>query len=470
MRPHGRREVGVSESSVCGEPLRSGANGIEPAVGGATQRKVAIGFVGTTDSNRRILRIAERMDGSVRLVGTICDDAEEARQKALQIADDVDVVLFSGPLSYDLALEAGGLPVPAVFVPPGGSAIPTMMVRVSRQGRLDLERMSIDTVSATEVRDTYAELGMTSDEVHVMEYRRDLEPDDYLDFHRAHHREGHTAIAVTTHPSVEASLREDGIPVVILRPDARVLRNALGTAQMVGGGASLSDERMVILIVRVPGPHAPRRTGHTSSAFAELKLDLLREVLRDGRRMDALVLPLDDTGVLMCVSMGSLRAATDGLSSVPMVGRLREALGYDPDIGIGVGRTAVEAEGNAEKAVTIAAEARGQDVVMVGPRDMVVRIPSDGSGSRTITSGDAKPKEADILRQLLDAMAAAGVDSTTVHAEQVADLLGVTLRTARRYLRGLVDANLAWRLPPTQTSAVGRPPIPYRLLDQRLRG
>lgn len=460
----------MSERKTGGEPLRGWTSSIEPAVGGGAQRKVAIGVVGTTEANRRILRVAERMDGSVRLVGVICEDAGEARQKALQIAGDVDVILFSGPLSYDLALDAGELPVPAVFVPPGGSAILAMMVRLALQEQLDLERMSIDTVSATEMRDTYAELGMASEEVHVMEYRRDLEPDDYLEFHRTLHREGRTAIAVTTHPSVEQRLQEDGIPVVVLRPDVRVLRAALGTARLVGGGASLSDERMVILIVRVPGSHAPRRAGRASSAAAELKLDLLRELFREGRRMDALVLPLDDTGVLMCVSMGSLRAVTNGLSSAPMVVRLKEALGYDPEIGIGVGRTAVEAEGNAEKAVSMAAEAPGQGVVMMGPRDMVVRIPSDGSDSRTISFDDAEPKEAEILRQLLDAMADAGVESSTVQAEQVADLLGVTLRTARRYLRGLVDANLAWRLPPTQTSTVGRPPIPYRLLDYRLRG
>lgn len=459
----------MSERNVGGKPPRSWASGIEPAVGGDAHRKVTIGVVGTANANRRILQVAERMEGSVRLVGAICEDAEGARRKALQIVGDVDVILFSGPLSYDLALEAGELPVPAVFVPPGGSAIPTMMVRVSLQEQVDLTRMSIDTVSDTEVRDTYAELGMASDDVHVMEYRRDLEPDDYLQFHRALHREGRTAIAVTTHPSVKGSLRAEGIPVDILRPDVRVLRAALGTALLVGGGASLSDERMVILIVRVPGAHAPRRAGHASSSFAELKLDLLRELLREGRRMDALVLPLDDTGVLMCVSMGSLRAATNDLASVPMVARLQEALGYDPEIGIGVGRTAVEAEGNAEKAVNMAAEARGQGVVMVGPRDMVVRIPRDGTDSRSISFDDTEPKEAEILRQLRDAMAGAGMDSATVQAEQVAELLGVTLRTARRYLRGLVDANLAWRLPPTQTSTVGRPPIPYRLLDHRLR-
>lgn len=459
----------MSERTVAEESPQAWAKGVEPAVGGQDHRKVAIGVVGTADANRRILRVAERMEGSVRLVGVICEDAAKARQKALQIVDDVDVLLFSGPLSYDLALDAGELPVPALFVPPGGSAIPSMMLRASLHDQVDLTRMSIDTVSTAEVQDTYAELGLPLDDVHVMEYRRELEPDDYLEFHRARHREGRTAVAVTTHPAVEQGLREAGVPALILRPDVRVLRAALGTALLVGGGASLGRERMVFLIVRVPEALAPRRKGQVNSSFAELKLDLMQELLREGRRMDALVLPLDDTGVLLCASMGSLRAVTDDLSTVPIAARLREALGYDPEIGIGVGRTAVEAEGNAERAADMTAGARGREVVMIGADGMVVRIPSGGTGGPTVSFGDAEPKEAEILRQLREAMAGAGVDSGTVEAEQVAELLGVTLRTARRYLRGLVDANLAWRLPPTQTSKVGRPPIPYRLLDHRLR-
>src|SRR5699024_10148900 len=136
------------------------------------------------------------------------------RQKALQLVADVDVILFSGPLSYDLALESGELPVPAVFVPPGGSAIPTMMLRSSLHDRVDLKRVSFDTVSASEVHDTSAELSMHSDDVHVLEYRRDLEPSEYFEFHQLCFVEGRTSSGVITHPAVEAKLREAGVPVL----------------------------------------------------------------------------------------------------------------------------------------------------------------------------------------------------------------------------------------------------------------
>jgi hypothetical protein len=53
-----------------------------------------------------------------------------------------------------------------------------------------------------------------------------------------------------------------------------------------------------------------------------------------------------------------------------------------------------------------------------------------------------------------------------VDAERVADLLGVTLRTARRTLHSLEAEGLAWPMPSTRSSRVGRPPRSCQLLAE----
>src|SRR5690606_25928286 len=61
-----------------------------------------------------------------------------------------------------------------------------------------------------------------------------------------------------------------------------------------------------------------------------------------------------------------------------------------------------------------------------------------------------------------------GDDDRVVDAETVAELLGVTLRTARRMLHSLVDEGLAWPMPPARSSKVGRPPRLYQLLVEKV--
>src|SRR6202012_2083399 len=55
-----------------------------------------------------------------------------------------------------------------------------------------------------------------------------------------------------------------------------------------------------------------------------------------------------------------------------------------------------------------------------------------------------------------------------VDAETAGRLLGVTSRTARRLLRGLVDEGLAWPLPPSRAAQPRRPPPFYRLTTEKL--
>lgn len=433
------------------------------------RRSVRVGFIGTASLGRRLAHVAERMDVSIRLVSVGSESPRGAHQKALQVADVVDVILYSGPLSYDLAMAQGGLAVPSLYVPPGGPALPTALLRAVLHEDLDLRRLSIDSVTHAEVRDSYEEIEVDVSGVHVMEYRESAAPADFLAFHRTLHDAGSTVAAITTLPAVAVKLQEGGTPALVMRPDAMTLRNALNTALLVGGGASLDNERMAIIVVRLPQSLTPRRPERTRSSLVELRLNLMLELLPEARRMGAIMLPRDDTSVLVFVSMGSLRAVTQDLTMMPLAERIRAGLGIEPEIGIGVGRTVREAEANADNAADLGNEPAGSSVVMIGPEETMARIPHDPSGDVPSTPPSEELREVKILRRLVDALAMAGEESRIVEAEQVADMLGVTLRTARRYLRNLVSADLAWQLPSTQTNKVGRPPIPYRLLDHRLR-
>ncbi|AYY14892.1 hypothetical protein EF847_21605 [Actinobacteria bacterium YIM 96077] len=73
-----------------------------------------------------------------------------------------------------------------------------------------------------------------------------------------------------------------------------------------------------------------------------------------------------------------------------------------------------------------------------------------------------------MLARLADKLGEEPGDERVVDAERVSELLGVTLRTARRMLNTLVDEGLAWPMPPARSSKVGRPPRPYQLLVDKL--
>jgi hypothetical protein len=78
-----------------------------------------------------------------------------------------------------------------------------------------------------------------------------------------------------------------------------------------------------------------------------------------------------------------------------------------------------------------------------------------------------RPKGLETLSRLADKLA--GSDSAlVVDADTAGRVLGVTARTARRLLHGLVEEGLAWPLPPSRAPQPGRPRQFYRLVTEKL--
>lgn len=428
--------------------------------------EVTIGVVGGDDFAHRVMGVArESGDPSWRLVASAYTDESEAWAYAAKIASRVDVCLFAGPLPHDLAVGRGDLPVPATYVPVGGSSLYAALLRAKLDDLFDIERVTVDSVAELEVRSAYAELGLDARAVRVAPYVNPESAGRFLDFHRESHAAGKTTGAITTVPTVAAALADAGVPSLFMRATPATLRHSLHTAALIGGGARLGESRIVTMVVRIPDSVVPEHAGPSTYWYQDLKLTVHRELLREARTMDATVLPRDERGYLVITTMGSLSTATDDLTVAPFLGRVATELSIDLEVGIGLGRSTREAELNAQTAVDRAAAAGRRVAYLVGPRDTVLRLPADRATpvEQPVPAQDAKA--VDTLGTLA---ARLGADHV-VDAVRVAELLGVTLRTARRTLQGLVDAGLAWPMPPARSARVGRPPQLYQLLVEKAR-
>ncbi|HEY9412092.1 MAG TPA: hypothetical protein VIP77_21115 [Jiangellaceae bacterium] len=440
--------------------------------GKGTREEITIGVIGADEIVRRITAVArEAGNPSWRLVVAVYDDEADAYTQASKIAARVDVCLFAGPLPYDVALSHGDLPVPATYIPVGGSAFYATLLRGSLEGTFDPLRVSVDSVSHDDVQAAYHEIGLDPSDVHVRPYVHQESGHEFFDFHRELYESGRTTGAVTSVPTVAAALAEAGIPSLKMTASGTTVRHALQTAALMGSGAKLEESRIVTMIVRVPSGVLPPHAGPSNYWYQELKLSLHRELLRAARPMDAAVLPRDEHSYLVVTTMGSLNMATDDLTVAPFLGRIADELGLQLEVGIGLGRSTREAELNAQAAVDKASSAGGGSAYLVGPGDAVLVLAADRHHAQPAAptpSAAEDSKAVDVLSRIAAKLDDADDSEHVVDAEKVAELLGVTLRTARRMLHSLVDEGLAWPMPPARSSKVGRPPRPYQLLIEKL--
>src|SRR5262245_46802930 len=177
-----------------------------------------------------------------RLVAAAYRSEQEAGDKVLRLGPAIDAWLFASQVPYAYARRAGVLHGPATCVPLGGSALYAALLRGCRDGGYDLARLSVDTLSRAEVDDAFADLGMTSSNVHVRE-----EPGAaaaLAAFHERLWRRRQTTVAVTCLESVAQRLAALEIPVLVVQPTRSAIQTALRTATLLAAQRRLEDSQL----------------------------------------------------------------------------------------------------------------------------------------------------------------------------------------------------------------------------------
>ncbi len=395
-----------------------------------------------------------------RLVAAAYRDEQEAADQVARLGAAIDVCLFASRVPYEYARTAGVLTVPATFVPLGGSALYAALLRASREAGLDPARSSIDVLSRADVEEAFAELGLSTLSVHVREDSGS--PAVVASFHERLWRRKETSVAFTCLQSVAARLSAAGIPAVTLRPTGSDIRMALRTAALIGGYRRLEDAQLALALVEVPALRDSGRRGSPRQSRDELRLTVHRLLVQEAQRIHAAVSPTGDHGFLIVATRGSLARATDGFRVAPFTERARSELGVAIEVGIGTGRTAVEAEAHARASlgrVQAASGLRG----FAASREGYAPVPPP----RLPEGGARRSRSLDTLSRLAEKLSERDAN-LVVDAETAGQLLAVTPRTARRLLHILVEEGLAWPLPPNRTPQPGRPRQFYRLVVEQL--
>jgi len=440
---------------------------------GRAQGDLTIGIVGPHDLVERIMlsgTSAAARAGAVsatteagpprRLIAAAYRDEQEAADQVVRLGATIDVCLFASRVPYDYARAAGVLACPATFVPLSGSALYAALLKASRDTGMDPVRASFDVVSRADIEEAYTELGWPSQAVHVREDTGS--PAVVTSFHERLWRRNQTSVAFTCLQSVAVRLSAAGVPAVTLRPTGSDIRVALRTAALIGGYRRLEDAQLALALVEVPALRDGGRRGSPRQSREELRLTVHRFLVQEAQRIHAAVSPASDHGFLIVATRGSLARFTDGFRLPPFADRARNELGVTIEVGIGMGRTAVEAEAHARASLGRTQSGGGLRALAPG-REGPAPVPAP----RLPEGGARRSRSLETLSRLAQKLDATDAN-LVVDAETAGQLLAVTPRTARRMLHILVEEGLAWPLPPNRAPQPGRPRQFYRLVVEQL--
>jgi DNA-binding transcriptional ArsR family regulator len=358
---------------------------------------------------------------------------------------EVDAWLFTGVIPYTLAREAGVLDRPATHISYSGASLYRALLELLGRGH-DARHISIDTLDKDQVIEAFRDASLSADRVHVAEYRRPDDASRFATFHRAAARGGAT-VAITCVRSVYDEISGD-VEAVRLSPAIASIRSALQTIVLASLGQVSADAQVVLGFIDLSDPD-PELSDEVSG-------------------LSGSVFTIQSSQYLIVTTRGVLEEATGGFQHLPPLTALARRHLW-AHIGLGVGRSAAEADALARHALARCRSVGPFSAVisMGSGSDVVLRVPGGDEG---VTHDAPVPvmvaaRRSGVsrgtltrLKSMLDTHADAGVT-----ASDIASALSIEPRSARRTLKRLEQAGVARPIGRVVAGTTGRPPTVYRI-------
>jgi hypothetical protein len=399
-------------------------------------------------------------------------DVQDVKQLVLSSKEEVDVFLFAGPIPYQIAREHVDAPKPMVYLPYNGTSLYRVFFQLLRDSGTLLKesrlRFSIDVLSLQEVEQRLDELSIPVDRMYTMEYQLDQSADDILQFHYELWTSKKVDAIFTCVASVYWELRRLGIPCYRVTPTKSTIQDGLYRAQIEGKNLQLNDTQIAIGIINIENIV---KKWHSSEYELQRKKIAIQQILIDyGEEIQALMNWPDRNEVIFVTTRGVIERTTSMFTRFPLLERIVNRLNISASIGIGLGRTANEAQSKAGEALSKAKSGGGgscfiamHDGNVVGPlgEEFQLAYSLRSNNPERLDAARKSGLSVGTINKLISFCQNYG--SSQITAADLASRFGVSLRSARRILSKLEQSQLAMVVGEEQPICKGRPRQVYDL-------
>ncbi|MBN2981643.1 MULTISPECIES: hypothetical protein [Cohnella] len=428
--------------------------------------KIRLGYVGVEDTMEFVTGII-RQNAEFACVPFLHERFEDIGTILSKHERDVDMWLFSGPLPYRIAREqAPHVRQPMFYVSFNGTALYRTLCRLFYRERIDIGRLSFDMYAEEELAKVVGELMLGEvGRLRVKPYGGSYR--ELIDFHHELWRQGKTDYAITCVWYVQERLKELGVPVLRVVPTESSVQTALSEASRTWEALRYMDSQIAVQIAETDPYAGIAKDRHGSDELLRMDLAVSESLLDYSRRVQGSLKTISPGRYAIFTTRGILKEVTRHFTQVPDFPELQN-LGAGLTCGIGIGRTAYEAELMAGHALmqtrhygkgswTVAFD----DNTVTGPLGRAEQLSyaysADGlrelSGQTGLSAATLGKIEA-ILKKL---------QTDVIHSNQLAQQMRIMPRSARRILIQLEASGRAVVVGEETPSARGRPLKLYKV-------
>ncbi|GED61398.1 ArsR family transcriptional regulator [Brevibacillus formosus] len=429
--------------------------------------KLRLGVIGADDS-LAIIESVMREFPEIEYLPIVYWKEEEILDLILPHVDEVDMWLFSGQVPYAMVSESGKVQVPMAYVPHLGASLYRTLLHLSHQLGVRVEEVSFDTFSPEELGHFLDEAGIAGGYKWLKHYEGAISADELADYHEQLWKAGKTKVAVTCLRTADVELVRRGVPVHRVVPTRAgvisVIHMLLRTHEML----HFKDTQIAVQMMEIDPFRELAGGNFSTDEWQNAEIKTMEKLLRYAKHLQGSLKTAGPGRYVIFTTRGNLQEVTRDYATMP---DLEELFGIRADqvtCGIGIGKTAYEAEIHGGAALLHAKE-RGtgnwmvffDDKSVVGPLGRAEQITYRYDSEKLQELSQLTSLSVMTLAKLYSILKKRG--SQEIHATELASYLQILPRSARRILIELESKGLAQVIREENPHPRGRPRKVYRI-------
>lgn len=410
-----------------------------------------IAIMGPSDSIERVLTMAGPLDKDVQLLPYNAFSLSDSSTLFSQCQREVDGILFTGRGVYDSVASTQHIDIPWTFVPHNETGLYELLAThdLTPYQYASVDYLDYNTVKSCLRSSPISEFFVTPRDAVKTEK-------DYAAIHRKIFAEKKNVVVLTAFSPVVRQMKAEGIPVMRIYTTGESIRSKLNDLIMMIRNQQMDDSKIAVQIIDLQiGNERMTKTSYMED-FLTFEMRLVPYL----KLIAGAVFNYGRNEYIVFSTKGLIKKAEAQITFFNLVKSSRVKV-YS---GIGMGSTAVLAELNANRAMEYSLKEPGSNFYIMYENQIVDGpILESRFISRHVDNTSEKMNQlvqttgisAAYIQKLDGLMRANQKDSFT--ADEMAELLNISKRSARRILKQLVDHEYATVSGTKSNAGAGRP-------------
>ncbi|WP_062104457.1 helix-turn-helix domain-containing protein [Bacillus niameyensis] len=399
----------------------------------------------------------------------IIESSDHLPEIVTEIMNIVEVLLFTEFQMYKIAKQKLSFSIPVHYVPLMGTGLYRTLFLI--KARSELKRLSIDTIEKKYVEQILVELGESKCE--LIPYNSSFnEVDEIVSFHLENYQR-HESVALSGIQEVSDRLTMLKVPHQLVTPTQQDMIVTLERALLSTRTRQNKESQIVFGLINIDQFRRKAEKYSSEHDVQLLKLKIQQMLLDYTKQLDGHFINLGGEEYSFITTRGIFERETRGYKYIPLLQDMKNQLDITISLGVGFGQTAAEAGSHARLALRQSKELGGnvcyivrEDRSVLGPVDVTTytqyeRYELAITDPHLLDKAEKAGMSATYMTMLMARVARHKKIEYT--AQELADTLKITTRSAHRILLKWMDADLVNIVGEEKVSHKGRPRRIYQL-------